>query len=174
LATEPDQLKRVLQNLRQFLGEVEPVGALATRLGGGAEDARGLIRIVAALAAGHLALVPAVGSTATLAGVLFVAGAAIAPTFATAYAMVERVAPAGTVTEAFSWLATALAVGSAAGSAAGGALTEHAGPTAALLLAGLAGVLATIIAALRTASLSPSRWAEWSSPSRTAPAPSAS
>ena len=144
-------------------------GALATRLGGGAGDARGLIRIVAALAAGHLALVPAAGSTAALAAVLFVAGAAIAPTFAIAYGMVERVAPAGTVTEAFSWLATALAVGSAAGSAAGGALTEHAGPAAALLLAGVAGVVATIIAVLRATSLNPARRlpiGRWSSPAR--------
>ena len=66
---------------------------------------------------------------------------------------VERVAPAGTMTEAFAWLATALAVGSAAGAAAGGALTQHAGATGAFLLAGGAGALAMVTAALRADTL---------------------
>ena len=76
---------------------------------------------------------------------LFVAGAAIAPTFASAYAMVDRVAPAGAVTEAFAWLATALAVGGAAGAAAGGAVADGAGPAAAFALAGGAGVVAVLV-----------------------------
>ena len=46
---------------------------------------------------------------------LVVAGAAIAPTYATVYAMVDDVAPEGTVTEASAWLATAVAVGAALG-----------------------------------------------------------
>ena len=42
-----------------------------------------------ALAAGHLALVAVAGSPSALGAVLFVAGAAIAPTYATVYAMVD-------------------------------------------------------------------------------------
>ena len=40
--------------------------------------------------------------------------------YAIVYALVERAAPAGTVTEAFAWLATAVAVGAALGAAVGG------------------------------------------------------
>ncbi len=74
-----------------------------------------------------------------LAAVLFLAGAAIAPTYAAVFALVERAAPAGTVTEAFAWLATAVAVGSAAGAATAGAIAEHAGPAAVFAFAGAAG-----------------------------------
>jgi len=128
-------------------------GLVATRMGGGAHSPAGLARMLGALAAGHLALVVASGSLVALGAVLLVAGAAIAPTFAGAYAMVERVAPAGTMTEAFAWLATAAAVGNAAGAALAGTLTEGAGPTAAFLLAGAAGTVAMLAVALRTGTL---------------------
>ena len=52
----------------------------------------------------HVASVAATGSLVALGAVLLVAGAALAPAFASVYAMVERVAPAGAVTEAFAWL----------------------------------------------------------------------
>jgi predicted MFS family arabinose efflux permease len=124
-------------------------GVLTTRLGGGARSATGLALMLAALTAGHVALALAAGSLVLLAAVLFVAGGAIAPTFASAYAMVDRVAPAGAVTEAFSWLATALAVGGAAGAAAGGAVADGAGPGAAFALAGGAGVVAVLVTVAR-------------------------
>ena len=128
-------------------------GAVATRAGGGIHGAAGFTLMLGALAAGHLALVAAGGSLIALGAGLLAAGAAIAPTCAGAYALVERVAPSGTMTEAFAWLATALAVGSAAGAAAGGALTQHAGATGAFLLAGGAGALAMVTAALRAETL---------------------
>jgi MFS family permease len=128
-------------------------GALATRLGGGTRSGAGLTRLLAALAAGHLALAVATDSIAALAAILLVAGAAIAPTYAAVYAMVERVAPAGTVTEAFAWLATAAAVGSAGGNALAGALAEHSGATTAFLLAAGAGAAAMAFTALRAATL---------------------
>ena len=106
-------------------------GVLAARLRLPA-GAAGLALLLAALAAGHLALVAAAGSPAALGAVLFVAGAAIAPTYAAVYAMVDDAAPAGTVTEAFAWLATAIGAGAALGAAAAGALADHAGPSAAL------------------------------------------
>ena len=99
--------------------------------GGGARGASGLALVLAALTAGHLALAAAAAASSLMGSVLFAAGAAIAPTFASAYAMVDRAAPAGAVTEAFAWLATALAVGGAAGAAAGGAVADGAGPAAA-------------------------------------------
>ena len=88
-----------------------------------------------------------------LGAVLLLAGAAIAPAYATVYTMVEHVTPAATVTEAFAWLATAVSVGAAAGAAAGGAIAEQAGPTAAFALAGCAGAVAALVAALRAGTL---------------------
>jgi predicted MFS family arabinose efflux permease len=129
-------------------------GVLATRLGGGARTAKGLALVLAALTAGHLALALASSSDVLLGGTLFVAGAALAPAFASAYAMVDHAAPAGAVTEAFAWLATALAVGGAAGAAAGGAVADGAGPASAFVLAGLAGVAAVLVTALRARTLS--------------------
>ncbi len=120
-------------------------GALASRLGGGARSSRGLACVLLALAVGHVLLATALGNSFALAGLLFLAGAAIAPTYASVYSMVEEVAPAGTVTEAFAWLATAVAVGAAAGASASGALADTLGPSATFGLAGAAGALAVVL-----------------------------
>ena len=128
-------------------------GVITARLGGGARGAAGLSLVLAGLAAGHLASVAATGSLVALGAVLLVAGAALAPAFASVYAMVERVAPAGAVTEAFAWLGTAMAMGGAAGSAAAGIMADSSGPAAAFALAGGAGVLAALAAVLRAHTL---------------------
>ena len=128
-------------------------GLLAVRLGGGADSAAGLALVLAALAAGHVGLVAAADSILALGAVLLLAGAAIAPTFATVYAMVDRAAPSGTATEAFAWLATAASLGAALGAASAGALVDHAGPAAAFALAGGAGALAVIATLLRSHTL---------------------
>ena len=128
-------------------------GLLSTRLGERVHGAAGLTLVLVALTAGHLLLIPAAGSVLALAAVLLLAGAAIAPTYATAYAMVDDAAPAGTVTEAFAWLATAIAIGASAGSAAAGALADHAGPVAAFALAGAAGAAAVLLAMARSSTL---------------------
>jgi MFS family permease len=133
------------------------VGGLLVTRHGAARGSRGLVLWLAALAAGHLALIPADGSVLELAPVLLIAGAAIAPTEAAVYAMVEDAAPAGTVTEAFAWLATAMAVGGAVGAAAAGALADSAGPTAAFALGGAAGLIAVLITTLRSHTLGPQR-----------------
>jgi predicted MFS family arabinose efflux permease len=128
-------------------------GLLAMRAGGGARSAAGLTLVLGALTAGHSALVPAAGSVLAMAAVLLVAGAAIAPAYASIYAMVERAAPEGTVTEAFSWLATATAIGASLGAAAAGALADGAGAEASFLLAAGAGAVATLILMLRAGTL---------------------
>jgi MFS family permease len=125
-------------------------GLVVARLGGGARTAAGLAVLLGALTAGHLALIPVDGNVLALGAVLLVAGAAIAPTEATLYAMVGNAAPEGTVTEAFAWLATAMAVGNAAGAAGAGILTDRAGPAAAFALAGGAGALAMLTCMLRS------------------------
>ena len=124
-------------------------GVVAARMGGGARTGAGLALMLAGLAAGHLALAAAAGSAVALAAVLALAGATIAPTYATIYAMVDHAAPAGTVTEAFAWLNTAVAVGASLGAASAGAVADAAGPAAAFGVAGAAGTVAALIAALR-------------------------
>jgi MFS family permease len=126
-------------------------GMLATRFGGRIP----LPVMLAALTAGHLALLPVVGSLTAMGAVLLFAGAAIAPTYATVHAMVDEAAPASTVTEAFAWLATAAALGAAVGAAAAGAAAEHAGPAAAIALGGAAGLVAWLTATARTPTLVP-------------------
>jgi MFS family permease len=128
-------------------------GALAVRLGGGAHGAAGLSLVLGALTAGHLLLVPAAGSVLAMAAVLLVAGAAIAPTYATVYAMVDEAAPTGTATEAFAWLATAVAIGASSGAAIAGALADSAGPAAAFALAGGTGAVALLATVLRSRTL---------------------
>ena len=113
----------------------------------------GLAPVLGALTAGHLLLVAATGSVLALGAVLLLAGAAIAPTYATAYALVERAAPRGTVTEAFAWLATAVAIGAAAGAAGAGTIADQIGPAAAFALAASAGAVALLTALLRPRTL---------------------
>jgi MFS family permease len=140
-------------------------GVVAARMGGGARTGAGLALVLAALAAGHLALAAAAGSAVALAVVLALAGATIAPTYATIYAMVDHAAPAGTVTEAFAWLSTAVAVGASIGAASAGAVADAAGPAAAFGLAGAAGTVAALLAALRSRPLN--------APGHPTPAPAA-
>ena len=128
-------------------------GAAATRFGGGARTPAGLAGVLAALALGHLALALVPGSTVGLGLVLLAAGAAIAPIYATVYAIVGDVAPAGTVTEASAWLETAVAVGAALGSAGAGVVIAHAGAVAAYGLAGAAGAAAVAIVLARAGTL---------------------
>jgi predicted MFS family arabinose efflux permease len=132
-------------------------GLLITRSGGGARSAAGLALVLVALAAGHLALIPASGGILSLGAVLLLAGAAIAPAEASVYAMVDDAAPPGTTTEAFAWLASAMAVGGALGAAASGTLIDQAGPTAAFAFAGGAGTLAVLVTALRSRTLAARR-----------------
>ncbi len=129
-------------------------GLLATRLGG-ARAGAGIAFVLCALTAGSFALIPAAGSLLALGVVLLVAGAAISPTEAALYAMVDDAAPEGTITEAFAWLATAIEVGGGVGAAGAGLLIDHAGATAAFALAGGAGALAVLTVLLRAGTLTP-------------------
>jgi MFS family permease len=128
-------------------------GLLASRLGSATQDHAGLIRVLIALTAGHLTLTVAAHDPYLLGGALFLAGAAIAPTDAKLYAIVERLAPAATLTEAFAWLGTAVAIGSAVGASAAGVIAGAGGPVAAFALAGGAGALAVVITIARSDTL---------------------
>jgi predicted MFS family arabinose efflux permease len=128
-------------------------GLLAARRGGGARTGLGLAAVLAALTLGHLSLAATAGSAVTMAIVLLIAGAAIAPTYATVYAMVDKSAPSGTATEAFAWLATAISIGTSAGAAGAGSLADGWGPVAAFVLAGSAGAVAVLVTVFRARTL---------------------
>jgi predicted MFS family arabinose efflux permease len=128
-------------------------GTVATRLGGGATEARGLTAMLAALALCHAALILTTGSLLALGAVITLAGATIAPTVSGIYAMVDRAAPPGTLTEAYSWQLTASLTGAALGAAVAGSLAQSAGPAGAFALVATAGGAAVLVAALRSRSL---------------------
>jgi predicted MFS family arabinose efflux permease len=128
-------------------------GVVLARRGGKGVTPGALVAMLGVLGAGHLALMAATGSDVRFGAALLVAGSAIAPTLAIAFALVDDLAPAGTMTEAFAWLATAESVGSALGSSLAGSLVDQAGPVSALAFAGLAGGLAMATALARRPTL---------------------
>ena len=130
-------------------------GIVVARAGGGARTGAGLAAMLAVLAASHLALAAVASSMIALGAVIVVAGSMIAPTCATAYAMVDAAAPAGTTTEAFAWLATAIAIGTSGGAAAAGAVADASGPAATFVLAGVAGALGAAATILRARTIPP-------------------
>lgn len=114
---------------------------------------RRLIWLVLALAGGYLplALVPGVVTMTALAGL---SGVFLAPALACAFVVVDRHAPSGTVTEAFSWLVTTFGVGAAGGTAVVGPVIEWGGPSAGFGVAGAGGVAALLVLLLTTRALS--------------------
>jgi MFS family permease len=89
-----------------------------------------------------LALVPGVVAMTALAGL---SGLFLAPVLACAFVVVDRHAPSGTVTEAFSWIVTAFGVGAAVGTAAAGPAAQYGGATAAFAVAGAGGLVALVV-----------------------------
>ena len=97
------------------------------------------------LAAG-LASLSLASSIPAMFALLFVAGLFVAPSAAVSFALVGRLAPSSAVTEAFTWLSTAVTAGFAAGGVLAGLLVQHVSVKAALLTtAGCAVLAATVI-----------------------------
>jgi MFS family permease len=98
-----------------------------------------------------LALARSVG---VLAALLVVGGVALAPATAAGYELVGRLAPAGTTTEAYTWLIAATVAGSAIGAAVGGFVVQGTGsPATAFLVATAAAALGPLVAVLARRSL---------------------
>jgi len=100
--------------------------------------------LLAALAAGYVPLVLAPGLTA-MSVLAFVSGVFLAPVLACSFTLVDRLAPSGTVTEAFAWVVAAVGAGSSLGSAASGLGQDIAGVPGAFAGAGGGGVLALLL-----------------------------
>ncbi|MFF8017676.1 MFS transporter [Streptomyces sp. NPDC007929] len=108
------------------------------------EPARRLTGLVALLVVCYLPLmlmpdaVPMVGLTA-------LAGVFLAPAIACAFVLVDRHAPRGTVTEAFSWLVTTFTVGHSVGAGVAGPVVEVGGALWGFAVPALAGGVSLVV-----------------------------
>ncbi|MEU9552572.1 MFS transporter [Streptomyces werraensis] len=108
------------------------------------EPARRLQVIVALLAVFYLPLTLMPGPVAmTLLTVL--AGVFLAPAIACAFVLVDRHAPRGTVTEAFSWLVTTFTVGTSLGTGVTGPVVEAGGALWGFAVPGAAGGVSLLV-----------------------------
>jgi MFS family permease len=128
-------------------------GFLAGALASGRGPERRVAALLGAVAIGLSPLLVAAVGVLPFALCMLLAGVGIAPTIACLYLLVDRSAPRGTVTEAFTWVSSAFTAGSAVGSALAGSLVQHASPTAAFLLAVGMVTAAALLARLRRPTL---------------------
>ncbi|MEU4826515.1 MFS transporter [Actinomadura citrea] len=110
--------------------------------------------LLAALAAGYIPLVLAPGLP-VMSVLAFVSGVFLAPVLACSFTLVDRLAPAGTVTEAFAWIVAAIGAGSSVGSFVSGVGQDAAGVPGAFAGAGVGGVLALALCLLGARTLRP-------------------
>jgi MFS family permease len=111
-----------------------------------------MVGLLALVVAGIALLAVATGLFQLGAGMIL-AGLGIAPAVACLYLLVDRLAPAGTVTEAFTWVTTAFATGFAGGNALGGTLVHEAGIDRAFLVAAGGVAAAALLARLGRSAL---------------------
>ncbi|QFG24704.1 MFS transporter [Actinomadura sp. WMMB 499] len=132
------------------------------------EPHRRLPWLLAALAIGYapLVLAPGLGAMSVLA---FLSGLFLAPVLACSFSLVDRLAPVGTVTEAFAWVVAAVGAGGAAGSAIAGFGQELGGVPGAFAGAGAGGALALVLCLLGARSLRPVRPALFAEPAEVRP-----
>jgi|UniRef100_A0AAU3HSC9 MFS family permease len=114
----------------------------ARRWGGAPE--RRLRVLVALLAVCYVPLVLVPGPVA-MTGLATLAGVFLAPSIACAFVLVDRHAPTGTVTEAFSWLVTTFTVGASVGTGVAGPVVEWGGAGWGFAVPGVAGAAALVV-----------------------------
>ena len=119
-------------------------GVVTARVGAPRNATRRLAVLLALWGALHGAIGLAV-TPAELALALLLAGAVIAPTFIVSNGMLDSLAPAGTLTEAFTWTSTGMVAGVAAGAALAGALVDATSPGTAMAALGSGGLLAALV-----------------------------
>ncbi|MEU3557205.1 MFS transporter [Streptomyces fragilis] len=118
-------------------------GLYGAREWAGAPERR-LKGLVAALALGYLPLI-AMPAPAPMTLLAALAGVFLAPTIACAFVLVDRHAPRGTVTEAFSWLVTTFTVGSSVGTGIAGPVLESLGTRAGFAVPAVAGTVSLAV-----------------------------
>jgi MFS family permease len=96
-------------------------------------------------------------SPLTMGILVVVSGLPIAPLIASRNQLVERVTPAGTATEAFTWPLTALVTGVSLGAAVAGAVVESSSWTASVIVAAAVATLGTAVVVTRRDTLALTR-----------------
>jgi MFS family permease len=79
---------------------------------------------------------------------VLLAGVAVSPSLISAFTLAELLVPRAAVTEAFTWIGTALALGVAVGASVAGKTVDVAGANASFLVATVAAAVATAVVAL--------------------------
>ncbi|MEU3252115.1 MFS transporter [Streptomyces sp. NPDC006997] len=100
--------------------------------------------LVALLAVCYVPLVLLPGPVAMTA-LSALAGVFLAPAIACAFVLVDRHAPRGTVTEAFSWLVTTFTVGASVGTGVAGPVVEWGGALGGFVVPGVAGAVSLLV-----------------------------
>jgi MFS family permease len=147
---------------RGAVGPLITVWALGSVIGGlwyGARTWRSsvekrflILMVLLALGSAPLPFAPSIGVMGVL---LLFTGFALAPLATTEYALVARLAPAGTQTEAYSWQIVANVMGAAAGSLIAGLLAEEVSVEWALATAGIACAAGVVVAVAGRRTLRP-------------------
>ncbi|MET9732351.1 MFS transporter [Streptomyces sp. NPDC006458] len=100
--------------------------------------------LVGLLAVCYLPLMLMPGAVA-MTGLAAVSGVFLAPAIACAFVIVDRHAPSGTVTEAFSWLVTTFTVGASVGTGLAGPVVEWGGTVWGFAVPGVAGAVSLLV-----------------------------
>jgi len=147
---------------RAWAGVLLAVWALGSAAGGIVYGARAdrlplaptYVRLAALL---PLTFVPlaAAPSLAAMVPLCVLAGVAIAPLAASGNQLVGDVAPAGRLTEAYTWLVTAIVVGLSVGNAVAGVLVEAADWRVSFLVGAACGAIGSVLAFTRRGTLAP-------------------
>ncbi|MER6062797.1 MFS transporter [Streptomyces sp. NPDC001792] len=114
----------------------------ARRWGGSPE--RRLSVLVALLAVCYLPLMLTPGASAMVL-LTVLSGVFLAPCIACAFIIVDRHAPSGTVTEAFSWLVTTFTVGASVGTGVAGPVVQAGGTVWGFAVPGAAGAVSLLV-----------------------------
>jgi predicted MFS family arabinose efflux permease len=100
--------------------------------------------LVALLAVCYVPLTSTPGPVG-MTGLTTLAGVFLAPAIACAFVLVDRHAPRGTVTEAFSWIVTTFTVGQSLGAAVAGPVVEWGGTVWGVVVPGAAGAVSLLV-----------------------------
>jgi MFS family permease len=110
--------------------------------------------VLTLLFAAGLAPTMLAGTIPVMAVLVAVAGLTLAPLTTCSYGLIDRVAPAGTATEAYTWVITATVAGTALGAALAGTVVEGAGVGWALAGATFSAALSSAVVVVRRHTLS--------------------
>ncbi|WP_409328650.1 MFS transporter [Trujillonella humicola] len=128
------------------------VGSMASGIGWGTVHWRSplRLRLVVALSALTVLVVPLlfIGDVWLMLPFVMIAGIAVSPSLISSFTLAELLVPRSAITEAFTWIGTALGLGVAVGASLAGLIVDVQGANASLLVAVVAaGVAAVVVGA---------------------------